>query len=66
MSVPEISESTREQRIAFIKEEFRCLHNCEICGKCAFLKGRDAEEIYMDYIEGLRPFMEITAERRQQ
>jgi len=66
MSAPEISESTREQRIAFIKEEFRCLHNCEICGKCAFLMGRDAEEIYMDYIEGLRPFMEITAERRQQ
>lgn len=65
MSAPEISSSTREERLAFIKEEFRCLHNCEICGKCSFLKGREAEDIYKDYIEGIRSFMEITKEQRQ-
>jgi len=65
MSAPEISTSTREERLAFIKDEFRCLHNCEICGKCSFLKGREAEEIYKDYIEGNRSFMEITIEQRK-
>jgi len=65
MSAPEISTSSREERLAFIKDEFRCLHNCEICGKCSFLKGREAEDIYMDYIEGTRSFMEITIEQRQ-
>jgi len=66
MSAPELTASSREERLAFIKDEFRCLHNCEICGKCSFLKGREAEEIYKDYIEGIRPFMEITMEQRQQ
>ena len=65
MAAPDISTSTREERLAFVRDEFRCLHNCEICGKCAFLRGREAEEIYMDYIEGRRPFMEITFEQRQ-
>ena len=65
MSAPETSTSTREERLAFIREEFRCLHNCEICGKCPFLKGREAEDIYRDYIEGTRSFMEITVEQRQ-
>jgi len=65
MSAPEISVSTREERLAFIKDEFRCLHNCEICGKCSFLKGREAEEIYKEYIEGTRSFKEITIEQRQ-
>ena len=65
MSAPEISTSSREERLAFVREEFRCLHNCEICGKCSFLKGREAEDIYKDYIEGIRTFMEITIEQRQ-
>jgi len=65
MSAPEITTSSREERLAFIKDEFRCLHNCEICGKCSFLKGREVEEIYKDYIEGNRSFMEITIEQRK-
>lgn len=65
MSAPETNTSTREERLEFIREEFRCLHNCEICGKCSFLKGREAEDIYKDYIEGKRTFMEITFEHRQ-
>jgi len=65
MSAPDIHSSSREERLAFIRDEFRCLHNCEICGKCSFLKGREAEEIYMDYIDGKRSFMEITIEQRK-
>ena len=48
----------------FIREEFRCLVNCPICGKCSFLRGREAEDLYADYIEGYRSFRDITAEHR--
>ncbi len=65
MTAPDIATSTREERIAFVTEEFRCLHNCELCGKCAFLKGREAEDIYNDYIEGQRSFLDITLEQRR-
>jgi len=62
---PEISSTTREERLDFVRKEFECLHNCEICGMCSFLKGREAEEIYRDYIDGTRSFREITVEQRQ-
>ena len=43
MVTPDIETSTREERLEFIREEFKCLGNCPICGKCSFLRGRDAE-----------------------
>jgi len=65
MFMPEISSSTREERINFVKEQFSCMNNCENCGKCSFLKGLTAEELYAEYIEGRRSFAEITAEHRR-
>ena len=38
--------------VEIILEEFRCLGNCPICGKCSFLRGREAEDLYAGYIEG--------------
>ena len=64
MKTPDIETSTREERLEFIREEFKCLGNCPICGKCSFLRGREAEDIYADYIEGRRSFRDITAEHR--
>ena len=64
MTAPEIETSTREERLGFIRDEFKCLGNCPICGKCSFLRGREAEDIYSEYIDGLRSFREITAEHR--
>ena len=32
--------------------------------KCRILKGRDAEILYADYIEGKRSYMDITLEIR--
>ena len=64
MKTPDIETSTREERLGFIREEFKCLGNCLLCGKCSFLRGRDAEELYADYIEGIRSFRDITAEHR--
>ena len=43
MIAPDTETSTREERLEFIREEFRCLGNGPICGKCNFLRGREAE-----------------------
>ena len=64
MVTPDIETSTREERLEFIREEFKCLGNCPICGKCSFLRGREAEDLYADYIDGQRSFREITTEHR--
>ena len=45
MVAPDIETSTREERLEFIREEFKCLGNCPICGKCSFLRGREAEDL---------------------
>lgn len=64
MTAPDLAGSTKEERLEFIKEEFKCLGNCPMCGKCSFLRGREAEDIYKDYIDGLRSFRDITIEHR--
>lgn len=35
---PDIEQSTREERLAFVQNEWKCLGNCELCGKCHILK----------------------------
>ena len=62
---PRIEESTPEQRRAYVESEWRCTHNCEWCGKCAILKGRDVEAIYADYFDGKRSYMTVTQELRE-
>lgn len=61
---PDIKTSTREERLAYIETEFKCISNCENCGLCHFLRGEDATTAYADYIEGKRDCMEITRELR--
>ena len=65
MLAPKIDFSDREERLAFVREQWKCLHNCEICGKCHILKGRNEDVIYADYIEGKRSYEEITLNIRQ-
>jgi hypothetical protein len=62
MSTPSIESSTREERLDYVLNEWRCLHNCELCGKCHILKGRSEEILYADYIDGKRSYMDITLE----
>ena len=64
MSAPNIECSTMEERRAYVIDQWRCLHNCEICGKCSMLRGKEAEILYADYIEGRRSYMDITFELR--
>lgn len=62
---PDLQTSTREERIAFVNEQWQCLNHCPSCGKCHILRGRDPEILYADYIEGERPYLEITLEIRK-
>ena len=64
MAPPDIKNSTSEERRAYVIESWRCLHDCEACGKCRIVKGRDAEILYADYIAGIRTYMDITLEIR--
>ena len=56
------------------REQKPCLHGLcrvvteedesQICGKCHVLKGRSEEQLYADYIDGKRSYMDITLEIR--
>lgn len=64
MTPPSIEQSTREERQAFVIDAWKCLHDCEMCGKCRILKGKDAETLYADYIEGRRSYIDVTLDIR--
>ena len=64
MTPPLIEQSTREERQAYVIDAWKCLHDCEMCGKCRILKGKDAETLYADYIEGRRSYIDVTLEIR--
>ena len=64
MIAPDIESSTRNERLDYVLKKWRCLHNCEICGKYHILKGRSEEQLYADYIDGKRSYMDITLEIR--
>ena len=64
MTPPKINESNKDERRAYVIEAWKCMHDCEACGKCRILKGKDAETLYADYIEGTKTYMDITLENR--
>ena len=65
MTPPKHDESTREERRTYVLEAWKCLNDCEACGKCRILRGRDPETLYADYIDGKRSYIEITLEIRR-
>lgn len=65
LQAPDIDNSTRAERQAYIDEAFACLGDCDLCGKCKMLHGRDADEVYADYIDGKRSFLDITMQLRR-
>ena len=65
MTAPRIENSTKEERQAYVIDAWKCLNDCEACGKCRILKGRDPETLYAEYINGKRSYMDITLELRK-
>ena len=64
MTPPPIEQSTQEARRAYVIEAWKCLHDCESCGKCRILKGKDAETLYADYLVCKLGFSDVTLELR--
>ena len=65
MTALDINNSTKEERRAYVLEAWKCLNDCEACGKCRILRGRDPETLYADYIDGKRSYIDITLEIRR-
>lgn len=49
---PSVASSTREERLAFVRQRYRCIADCDQCGLCQLFHGRDAEQALAAYIEG--------------
>lgn len=49
---PGIEDSTREERLAYVRERYQCIANCDLCGQCALFHGQDAEHALAAYIDG--------------
>jgi hypothetical protein len=62
---PSKTTSTREERANFVRTQWECMHNCELCGKCHLLRGKDAEYLYQEYIEGKSEYIDITLNLRK-
>lgn len=57
MRPPEIGNSTEEERRQYIKNTFRCIADCDMCGLCTVFHGKDPEVAYVDYISGKRVYL---------
>lgn len=51
-SPPSIAESTRGDRLAYVRKRYECISNCDVCGICATFGGTSPEQVLSDYIEG--------------
>ena len=58
--VPEIYNSTSEERREFIKDRYPCIADCDMCGLCKVFRGKDPESAYTDYIDGKRSFLDVS------
>ena len=64
LMIPDIASSTKEQRLAYIRETFRCRNDCDSCGLCRVFRSREPLLVFGDYIEGKRTFQEIMQKYR--
>lgn len=35
MTPPSIETSSRDERLAYVRKKWECMHNCELCGNIA-------------------------------
>lgn len=64
MRSPKIDESTEEERRQFIRNTFKCIADCDMCGLCTIFRGKDPEVAYSDYIKGKRDYQEVSQDYR--
>ena len=64
MRPPEIESSTEEERRQYIKNTFKCIADCDMCGLCTIFRGKDPEVAYADYISGKRDYLDVSKDYR--
>ena len=52
MAAPSVAKSTREERLAYVRERYPCISDCDQCGLCKIFHGQDAEHALAAYIDG--------------
>lgn len=60
MRAPELESSTEEERRLYIRDTFKCIADCDMCGLCTVFRGKDPEMAYEEYIRGERSFLEVS------
>ena len=45
---------------SWMKNTFKCIADCDMCGLCTVFKGKDPELAYDDYICGRREYMDVS------
>lgn len=50
---PDVRSSTRSERLAYVRERYHCIGDCDSCGICATFHGVDPEIVFKGYIEGI-------------
>ena len=58
--VPDIRNSSEEERRKYIKDRYPCIADCDMCGLCTVFRGKDAETAYADYIQVVRSFTKVS------
>ncbi len=59
-----ITKISREERREYIKNTFKCIADCDMCGLCTVFHGKDPEVAYADYINGKRDYLDVSKDYR--
>ena len=62
---PAIAGSTAEERRAWVEERYPCIADCDACGICAMIHGKDASIALADYIKGHKENLEVMRQYRR-
>ena len=62
---PSIEDSTRDERLAYVRQRYQCIANCDLCGLCKLFRGQDAEHALAAYIDGEAPLAQVLMGYRQ-
>ena len=49
---PTVADSTRDERLAYVRRRYPCIADCDACGLCKLFHGQDAEHALAAYIDG--------------
>lgn len=49
---PSIADSTKEERLEYVRSHYACIADCDACGLCTLFRRQDPQTALADFIEG--------------